>query len=121
MALSFLKSNASEIQRTLSGRSQKWMRSSSKKMMVKSVTITWIILSPKSLPHLQEHNTTLTHELRIFVGTWNVGGRSPAHTLAGDLEEWLNLKSAVDIYFSRSCAIKHKDSNGLDDHSETSK
>lgn len=43
-------------------------------------------------------NFTLTHELRIFVGTWNVAGRSPDGSLAADLEEWLNLKSAADIY-----------------------
>ncbi|XP_074288498.1 type I inositol polyphosphate 5-phosphatase 8-like [Silene latifolia] len=40
----------------------------------------------------------LTHELRIFVGTWNVGGKSPVGNLASDLEEWLNLKNSVDIY-----------------------
>ncbi|KAL7140890.1 hypothetical protein ABFS83_08G017500 [Erythranthe nasuta] len=37
-------------------------------------------------------------ELRIFVGTWNVAGRSPVGSLAVDLDEWLNLKDAADIY-----------------------
>lgn len=35
---------------------------------------------------------------RIFVGTWNVAGRSPVGSLAVDLDEWLNLKNAADIY-----------------------
>jgi phosphatidylinositol-bisphosphatase len=34
----------------------------------------------------------------IFVGTWNVAGRSPVGSLAVDLDEWLNLKSSADIY-----------------------
>ncbi|MCH87712.1 type I inositol 145-trisphosphate 5-phosphatase CVP2-like [Trifolium medium] len=39
-----------------------------------------------------------TNKLRIFVGTWNVAGRSPVGSLAVDLDEWLNLKSSADIY-----------------------
>lgn len=39
-----------------------------------------------------------TGELRIFVGTWNVAGRSPVGSLAVDLDEWLNLKDSADIY-----------------------
>lgn len=35
---------------------------------------------------------------RIFVGTWNVAGRSPVGSLAVDLDEWLNLKNSADIY-----------------------
>ncbi|CAL5371970.1 unnamed protein product [Camellia sinensis] len=38
------------------------------------------------------------HELRVFVGTWNVAGRSPVGSLAVDVDEWLNLKDAADIY-----------------------
>ncbi|KAM7508085.1 hypothetical protein LguiA_018538 [Lonicera macranthoides] len=38
------------------------------------------------------------NELRIFVGTWNVAGRSPVGSLAEDLDEWLNLKEDADIY-----------------------
>ncbi|KAJ4837374.1 hypothetical protein Tsubulata_036979 [Turnera subulata] len=41
---------------------------------------------------------SLSNELRIFVGTWNVAGRSPVGSLAVDLGEWLNLKDAADIY-----------------------
>ncbi|KAL8475596.1 hypothetical protein ACS0TY_028308 [Phlomoides rotata] len=38
-------------------------------------------------------------QLRIFVGTWNVAGRSPVGSLAVDLDEWLNLRDdAADIY-----------------------
>ncbi|KAL3526469.1 hypothetical protein ACH5RR_011125 [Cinchona calisaya] len=42
-----------------------------------------------------------TNELRVFVGTWNVAGRSPVDSLAVDLDEWLNLKETghtADIY-----------------------
>lgn len=36
---------------------------------------------------------------RVFVGTWNVAGRSPVGSLAVDLDEWLNLRdAAADIY-----------------------
>ncbi|XP_021808767.1 type I inositol polyphosphate 5-phosphatase 1-like [Prunus avium] len=41
---------------------------------------------------------TSTNELRVFVGTWNVAGRSPIGSLAVDLDEWLNLKDAADMY-----------------------
>ncbi|GAV73078.1 Exo_endo_phos domain-containing protein [Cephalotus follicularis] len=41
---------------------------------------------------------TATNEVRIFVGTWNVAGRSPVGSLVMDLDEWLNLKDAADIY-----------------------
>lgn len=37
-------------------------------------------------------------ELRVFVGTWNVAGRSPVGSLAVDVDDWLNLKDAADIY-----------------------
>ncbi|KAL6571136.1 hypothetical protein OROHE_002779 [Orobanche hederae] len=43
-------------------------------------------------------NNTLKHEFRMFIRTWNVGGRSPGQILAADLDQWLNLNSAVDIY-----------------------
>ncbi|KAL0377491.1 UNVERIFIED_CONTAM: Type I inositol polyphosphate 5-phosphatase 8 [Sesamum radiatum] len=40
-----------------------------------------------------------THwNFRIFVGTWNVAGRSPVGSLDVDLDEWLNLRDAADIY-----------------------
>lgn len=39
-----------------------------------------------------------TNMLRVFVGTWNVAGRSPVGSLAVDLDEWLNLKEAADLY-----------------------
>lgn len=32
------------------------------------------------------------------MGTWNVAGRSPVGSLAVDLDEWLNLKDAADMY-----------------------
>lgn len=47
------------------------------------------------------HNGFLTYWyifFRVFVGTWNVAGRSPIGSLAVDLDEWLNLKDAADMY-----------------------
>lgn len=32
------------------------------------------------------------------MGTWNVAGRSPVGSLDVDLDEWLNLRDAADIY-----------------------
>lgn len=43
------------------------------------------------------HNSGNAYD-RIFVGTWNVAGRSPVGSLAVDLDEWLNLKDAADMY-----------------------
>ncbi|WVZ14239.1 hypothetical protein V8G54_011805 [Vigna mungo] len=51
-----------------------------------------------SLRSLELDPCISTNELRIFVGTWNVAGRSPVGSLAVDLDEWLNLKNAADIY-----------------------
>ncbi|KAJ6740662.1 TYPE IV INOSITOL POLYPHOSPHATE 5-PHOSPHATASE 7-LIKE [Salix purpurea] len=36
--------------------------------------------------------------VRIFVGAWNVVGRSPVGSLAVDVSDWLNLKDAADMY-----------------------
>ena len=45
-------------------------------------------------------NLVVTRSLysRVFVGTWNVAGRSPVGSLAVDVDEWLNLKEAAAIY-----------------------
>ncbi|XP_073057760.1 type I inositol polyphosphate 5-phosphatase 8-like isoform X2 [Primulina eburnea] len=48
--------------------------------------------SPEMIP------STGTNELRVFVGTWNVAGRSPVGSLAVDLEDWLNLRDEADVY-----------------------
>ncbi|KAJ8750104.1 hypothetical protein K2173_014019 [Erythroxylum novogranatense] len=61
---------------------------------------------------------TLTNELRIFVGTWNVAGRSPTGSLAVDLEEWLNLKDEADIYvlgFQEVVPLKTRNVIGVED------
>ncbi|KAH9614637.1 hypothetical protein KSS87_011097 [Heliosperma pusillum] len=66
----------------------------------------------------------LTHELRIFVGTWNVGGKSPVGSLAADLEEWLNLKSSVDIYvlgFQEIVPLNTKSVIGKEDYTDARK
>lgn len=51
-----------------------------------------------SLRSLELDPCISTNKLRIFVGTWNVAGRSPVGSLAVDLDEWLNLRNAADIY-----------------------
>lgn len=63
----------------------------------------------------------LNNELRIFVGTWNVAGRSPVGNLAVDLDEWLNLKEAADIYvlgFQEIVPLKPKTVIGAEDPTE---
>ncbi|KAJ8567013.1 hypothetical protein K7X08_019221 [Anisodus acutangulus] len=63
----------------------------------------------------------LNNELRIFVGTWNVAGRSPVGSLAVDLDEWLNLKEAADIYvlgFQEIVPLKTKTVIGAEDPTE---
>lgn len=63
----------------------------------------------------------LDNELRIFVGTWNVAGRSPVGSLAEDLDEWLNLKEAADIYvlgFQEIVPLKTKTVIGAEDPTE---
>ncbi|CAJ2665569.1 unnamed protein product [Trifolium pratense] len=51
-----------------------------------------------SLQSMEFDSCISTNKLRIFVGTWNVAGRSPVGSLDVDLDEWLNLKSSADIY-----------------------
>lgn len=45
------------------------------------------------------------------MGTWNVAGRSPVGHLAEDLDEWLNLKDAADVYVLGYVMIKQKIQN----------
>ncbi|XP_011009044.1 PREDICTED: type I inositol 1,4,5-trisphosphate 5-phosphatase CVP2-like isoform X1 [Populus euphratica] len=62
-----------------------------------------------------------TNELRIFVGTWNVAGRSPVGSLAVDVNEWLNLKDAADMYvlgFQEIVPLKTKNVIGGEDPTE---
>ncbi|KAI7741390.1 hypothetical protein M8C21_000850 [Ambrosia artemisiifolia] len=63
----------------------------------------------------------LTDELRIFVATWNVAGRSPVGSLAVDLDEWLNVKESADIYvlgFQEIVPLKAKTVIGAEDMTE---
>ncbi|XP_076912010.1 type I inositol polyphosphate 5-phosphatase 8-like [Bidens hawaiensis] len=63
----------------------------------------------------------LTGELRIFVATWNVAGRSPVGSLAVDLDEWLNVKESADIYvlgFQEIVPLKAKTVIGGEDMTE---
>ncbi|XP_010255533.1 PREDICTED: type IV inositol polyphosphate 5-phosphatase 7-like [Nelumbo nucifera] len=60
----------------------------------------------------------LTNELRVFVGTWNVAGRSPVGSLAVDLDDWLNLKDPADIYvlgFQEVVPLKARNVIGAED------
>ncbi|CAL1357876.1 unnamed protein product [Linum trigynum] len=62
-----------------------------------------------------------TNELRVFIGTWNVGGKSPVGNLTVDLDEWLNLKEAADIYvlgFQEIVPLKTLNVLGLADKTE---
>ncbi|XWS30308.1 hypothetical protein CRYUN_Cryun24cG0106000 [Craigia yunnanensis] len=64
---------------------------------------------------------TSTNELRIFVGTWNVAGRSPVRSLAVDLDEWLKLQDAADIYvlgFQEIVPLKTRAVIGAEDPTE---
>ncbi|WCJ20875.1 Type I inositol polyphosphate 5-phosphatase 5 [Euphorbia peplus] len=61
------------------------------------------------------------NELRIFVGTWNVAGRSPIGSLAVDLDEWLNLRDAADMYvlgFQEIVPLKTRTVIGAEDPTE---
>ncbi|KAG2714412.1 hypothetical protein I3760_03G025700 [Carya illinoinensis] len=62
-----------------------------------------------------------TNELRIFVGTWNVAGKSPIGSLAVDLDEWLNLKDTADMYvlgFQEIVPLKTRNVIGAEDPTE---
>ncbi|KAE8710010.1 Type I inositol 1,4,5-trisphosphate 5-phosphatase CVP2 [Hibiscus syriacus] len=64
---------------------------------------------------------TSTNELRIFVGTWNVAGRSPVGSLAVDLHEWLKPQDAADIYvlgFQEIIPLKTRTVIGAEDPTE---
>ncbi|KAK8673566.1 hypothetical protein V6N13_111893 [Hibiscus sabdariffa] len=64
---------------------------------------------------------TSTNELRIFVGTWNVAGRSPVGNLAVDLDEWLKPQDAADIYvlgFQEIVPLKTRTVIGAEDPTE---
>lgn len=66
----------------------------------------------------------LTNELRVFVGTWNVAGRSPVGSLAVDLDDWLNLRDAADIYvlgFQEIVPLKTRTVIGAEDPTEATK
>lgn len=65
-----------------------------------------------------------TNELRVFVGTWNVAGRPPVGSLAVDLDDWLNLKDAADLYvlgFQEIVPLKTRTVIGAEDSTEATK
>lgn len=56
-----------------------------------------------SLPRLRRRNSETfraqyinTKDIRVCVGTWNVGGKLPSDDI--DIEEWLNINEPADIY-----------------------
>ncbi|XP_021737879.1 type IV inositol polyphosphate 5-phosphatase 6-like [Chenopodium quinoa] len=119
----------SELLRSSSGRSQKWLRKKAKKSEPSSPAE----VSDSEPEEYQSHSfvtsrdiksSGLTHELRVFVGTWNVGGKSPVGSLAADLDEWLNLKNSVDIYvlgFQEVVPLKTMTVIGLEDYTDARK
>ncbi|CAA0829782.1 DNAse I-like superfamily protein [Striga hermonthica] len=56
-----------------------------------SIKIEW-----PGLGQLAAGPVTSNLNLRVFVGTWNVGGQTPDDGL--NLSEWLNTKTSADIY-----------------------
>ncbi|PIA53015.1 hypothetical protein AQUCO_01000702v1 [Aquilegia coerulea] len=60
----------------------------------------WVIEVPESLkrPRFEPEMPTVTdsQNLRMFVGTWNVGGKSPHEDL--NLRDWLRTPALADIY-----------------------
>ncbi|PIA62332.1 hypothetical protein AQUCO_00200374v1 [Aquilegia coerulea] len=59
-----------------------------------------------------------------LLGTWNVAGRSPVGSLAVDLDDWLNLKDAADIYilgFQEIVPLKTLNVLGAEDLTPTTK
>ncbi|KAK9682474.1 hypothetical protein RND81_10G076300 [Saponaria officinalis] len=120
---------ASELLRSASGRSQGWLRKKSKKTEPSnsaevSDSEPEEYLSNSFISSRGIQPSGLTHELRVFVGTWNVGGKSPVGSLAADLEEWLNLKSSVDIYvlgFQEIVPLNTKSVIGMEDYTDARK
>ncbi|KAJ6371498.1 hypothetical protein OIU77_001910 [Salix suchowensis] len=55
--------------------------------------------------------------VRIFVGAWNVVGRSPVGSLAVDVSDWLNLKDAADM-FQEILPLKTINVIGVEDPTE---
>ncbi|XP_048494319.1 type IV inositol polyphosphate 5-phosphatase 6 [Beta vulgaris subsp. vulgaris] len=69
-------------------------------------------------------NTRFTNGYPVFVGTWNVGGKSPVGTLAADLDEWLNIKNSVDIYvlgFQEIVPLNTMTVIGMEDYTDARK
>ncbi|RYR73671.1 hypothetical protein Ahy_A02g008128 [Arachis hypogaea] len=63
-----------------------------------------------------------TLDLRMFVGTWNVGGKSPDENL--DLRDWLKLSSRAEIFvigFQEIIALNAGDVLGPEDNGPASK
>ncbi|XP_057539576.1 type IV inositol polyphosphate 5-phosphatase 6-like [Amaranthus tricolor] len=119
----------SELLRSASGRSQKWLR---KKKKISEPSSSADVsdsepeeyLSHSFVSSREIQSSGLTHELRIFIGTWNVGGKSPVGSLAADLDEWLNLKNSVDIYvlgFQEIVPLKTMTVIGLEDYTDARK
>ncbi|GAB4832206.1 hypothetical protein Ancab_006223 [Ancistrocladus abbreviatus] len=122
----------SEIQRSTSGRSHRWLTKKPKKAQSSAssqVSEGSEELGDDSFTNISSRTTrvqesTITHELRLFVGTWNVAGRSPVCSLAADLDEWLNLKNAVDIYvlgFQEIVPLNTRTVIGAEDQTEATK
>ncbi|KAK9018696.1 hypothetical protein V6N11_033743 [Hibiscus sabdariffa] len=64
------------------------------------------VISPEALPD--------SVNLRMFVGTWNVGGKSPHHGL--NLRDWLSSPAPADIYVPGNCSSKCRQLLGAEDN-----
>ncbi|GER35780.1 inositol-1 5-triphosphate-5-phosphatase [Striga asiatica] len=74
-----------------------------------------------SIESLEMAPGVISEELRIFVGTWNVAGRSPVGSLDVDLAEWLNPNDTADIYvlgFQEIVPLKTATVIGAEDQTE---
>ncbi|KAI3865737.1 hypothetical protein MKX03_025483 [Papaver bracteatum] len=70
-------------------------------MIPRDVSRGWQVESSESLKRprpFEQETSTATNELnqRLFVGTWNVGGKSPREGL--NIKDWLCTDSPADIY-----------------------
>ncbi|RZC55930.1 hypothetical protein C5167_014774 [Papaver somniferum] len=70
-------------------------------MIPRDISKGWEVESSESLKRprpFEQESSTATNDLnqRLFVGTWNVGGKSPHKGL--NIKDWLSTNSPADIY-----------------------
>ncbi|KAK4349086.1 hypothetical protein RND71_031841 [Anisodus tanguticus] len=69
-------------------------------VMPEELSESWLMETNRGIqqPYLEKETSTVTdhQNLRMFVGTWNVGGKSPHEEL--NLGDWLNSTAPADVY-----------------------